>query len=154
MLDFTKYPVFIFGLNGTTSGFGLGELPDANSRDPEELFKSWVTVNWTLWNPAGGVVKGPFRFGTGGREVVCMSSFPDTAGSNGMASCLLFHQTWRAQFIGNGRDVDTFFGVVREASIVQGGRLENGKTKLPCCRLFPSRQNSDNRGLIKNWLRI
>jgi len=120
MLDFTKFPILIFGLRGTTSGFGLGELPDARSRDPEEMYKSWVTVNWTLWNSTEGIVKGPFTFGTGDKEVVCMSSFPNTASSYGMASCLLFHRTWMAQFIGNGKDVDTFFGVVRGASIVVG----------------------------------
>src|SRR5258705_10344528 len=101
----------------------LGELPDARSRDPEEMYKSWVTVNWTLWNSIGGVVKGPFTFGTGDKEIICMSSFPNTASSYGMASCLLFHRTWMAQFIGNGKDVDTFFGVVRGASIVVGSSV-------------------------------
>jgi hypothetical protein len=122
-LNFTKFPVFIFGLKDTTSGFALGELPDARSRDPEELYKSWVTVNWTLWNSTEGVVNGPFAFGTGDKEVTCMSSFPNTASSDGMASCLLFRRTWMAQFIGSGKDVDTFFGVVRGASPVEGSPI-------------------------------
>jgi hypothetical protein len=37
-LDFTKYPVLIFGLRDTTSGFGLGKLPDGAPRDPEEIY--------------------------------------------------------------------------------------------------------------------
>ena len=122
-LDYTKFPILIFGLGDTTSGFGLGELPDAGSRDPQEIYKSWVTVNWTLWNPTKGVIKGPFTFGTGEKEVVCMSSFPNTASSYGMASCLLFRRTWMAQFIGNGKDVDTFFGVVRGASTEEGSSI-------------------------------
>jgi hypothetical protein len=119
MLDFTKFPVLIFGLTDSTSGFGLGKLPDAGSRDPEEIYKSWVTVNWTLWNSTKGVVKGPFTFGTGEKEVVCMSSFQNADSSSGMASCLLFHRTWMAQFIGNGKDVETFFRVLRGASTVE-----------------------------------
>jgi hypothetical protein len=119
MLDFTKYPVLIFGLRKPTSGFDLGKLPDGTPRDLEEIYKSWVTVNCTSWNQTGGVVKGPFTFGTGEKEVVCMTSFPNTPSSDGMASCLLFHRTWMAQFIGSAKDVDTFWGVVRGAATVE-----------------------------------
>lgn len=116
-LNFIKFPALIVGLNHTTSGFELGKLPDTASRDQEEIYKSWVTMNWASWNPIGGVVQGPLTFGTGEKEVVCMTTFSGPAGSGGMASCLLFHRTWMAQFVGSKRDLDTFFGVARGATM-------------------------------------
>jgi hypothetical protein len=51
-----------------------------------------------------------------------MSSFPSAASSPGMASCLLFHRTWMAQFIGNGKVVETFFGAAAVEESLIGKR--------------------------------
>jgi hypothetical protein len=118
-LTFIKFPVLVFGLRHSTSGFTLGPDPANASRDPEELFKSWVSFNWSMWNGSDGVVKGPFSFGTGQKEIVCMTSFPNTTSGRGMASCLLFQRTWLAQFTGDKKDVESFFDVVRGASAVE-----------------------------------
>jgi len=113
-LTFIKYPVLVFGLRDATSGFTLGPAPTNASRDPEELYKSWISVNWSMWNGRDSVVKGPFMFTSGEKEIACMTSFPNT-GSDGMASCLLFQRTWLAQFTGNENDVESFFEVIRKA---------------------------------------
>src|SRR5580704_11504882 len=117
-LTFVKFPVIVFGLRRSTSGFSLGQVPTSAPHDPEELYRSWVSVNWSLWNGGGGVVKGPFPIGASGKEIVCMTSFPNAASGDGMASCLLFERTWLAQFMGSEKDAESFFKVVRGASAV------------------------------------
>jgi hypothetical protein len=126
-VNFIKFPVLVFGLRDSTSAFSLGQVPANASHDPEELYKSWVSVNWTLWNGSNGVVKGPSPFGTGEKEIVCMTSFPNAAIGRGMASCLLFQRTWMAQFTGNQKDVETFFEVVRGASTSTAEKHSTGK---------------------------
>lgn len=117
-LAFIKYPVLVFGLRDATSGFTLWPGLNNASQDPEDLYKSWISVNWSMWNGSDTVVKGPFTFGSRGKEIDCMTSFSNT-GSDGMASCLLFQRTWLAQFTGNKKDVESFFEVVRGLSTVE-----------------------------------
>jgi len=118
-LTFVKCPVTIFGMHDAPTGFTIGQISAKTSHDPEELYKSWVSMNWSVWNGSNGVVKGPFPLGAGPKEIDCMTTFPNTAKSYGMASCLLFQRTWRAEFTGNKKDFETFSEVIRGASPVQ-----------------------------------
>lgn len=118
-LTFVKFPVTVFDLRRPMSGFSLGRVPTNAPHDPEELYRSWVSVNWAMWNSGDGVVKGPFPIGASGKEIVCTTSFPNAASGDGMASCLLFERTWLAQFTGSEKDVESFFKVVRRASAVE-----------------------------------
>jgi hypothetical protein len=85
---------------------------------PDERLKYWQGVYSRIHSEREDIVTGPMRLNASSQVVICMETVNSTLPKKASASCLFPETGWAADFAGNLKDVDTFFGVVRNVNTV------------------------------------
>ena len=91
----------------------VGQSALLPSQKTEEFYKSFETLYWNLAG-ANAVVSGPVRTGTGSKETFCMESTYSGARNQVAARCLILEGKWDADFMGDKKDLGTFFEIIQK----------------------------------------
>jgi hypothetical protein len=116
-LDITQLPITIFTIHSTKSIFGgidvyrSGPIRDQTLHETQESFEKGVQTYFPVSPHA--VISGPIQMGTPPNDIFCMKI--TDAGQDFPVSlhCILQEAVWSAHFVGNERDVETFYAVLR-----------------------------------------
>ena len=90
----------------------VGQSALLPSQKTEEFYKQFETLYWNLAG-ANAVVSGPVRTGTGSKETFCMESTYSGARNQVAALCLILEGKWDADFMGDKKDLGTFFEIIQ-----------------------------------------
>jgi hypothetical protein len=119
-LDLEKPPLTIFSVGKLYPVWAFlqpplpGVRPATVSR--EESIERFVDGFTTYRVSEQDFESGPFTWGKGDSEVVCMQALKFEA-IQAVASCWLLRGEWRAEFVGDARETEKFFGVVRDTRL-------------------------------------
>jgi len=113
-VDLNRLPVWLVSAEKVYGQISLGPWDYPSKESPEQVSKDWTVVFWTLHSATDDVVTGPMeiKLNSGG-PARCMESAYRTAPNAVTVSCLLFQRKWKAEFIGDKRDIGVFFYLIR-----------------------------------------
>lgn len=109
----TKLPKTVFGGDRFYGWITVGRSVLSPCKKEAECNESWKAEYWNI-SGDNAVVSGPLRMGPGGRQAFCMESFYPAAPTQVSLSCLILHGTWRADFRGDKKDLETFVQIIQK----------------------------------------
>ena len=109
----TKLPLVVRLKSGDAgmSWISLGQSTPRRGDNLEAQYKALESWFWNLHSDLGQVVSGPVRMGSGPQEVFCMESAAP-ATTRYSASCAILGGRWRADFMGEKKDMEEFFKII------------------------------------------
>jgi hypothetical protein len=110
----TKLPLVVTlkPVASVLSWISVGQSSPTRGETVEVQHKTFESLFWNLHSDLGEVVSGPIRIGSGPQEAFCMeSATPGTTRSS--ASCTIQGGKWRAEFIGDKKDIEEFYTIIR-----------------------------------------
>jgi hypothetical protein len=97
---------------GDLSMISVGRSLSPHGEDVEVQYKTFESLFWNLHSDLGEAISGPIRIGSGPQEAFCMEgATPGTTRSS--ASCAIEGGKWTAEFIGDKKDMQEFYAIVR-----------------------------------------
>jgi hypothetical protein len=112
-ISMTKLPLTVlFGVpfDGMIS---IDQSPSPANQKSEENYQLFESLYWNLAG-ANAIISGPIRTGTGTHEIFCMESTYPGASNRAEARCLILRGKWDADFIGDKKDLGTFFKIIQK----------------------------------------
>jgi hypothetical protein len=110
----TKLPLLVTlkpGANALNS-ISVGQSSPTHGEAVELQHKTFESLFWNLHSGAGEAVSGPIRMGSGSQEAFCMEGVtPGTTKAS--VSCTILGGTWSAYFMGDKKDMQEFFTIIR-----------------------------------------
>jgi hypothetical protein len=110
----TKPPLVVWPESRATvtSMISVGRWPPAGGEINELHYKTFENLFWNLHSGFGEAISGPVRMGSGQLEAFCMEGVtPGT--SRASVSCTILGGKWTADFMGDKRDVEEFYTIIR-----------------------------------------
>jgi hypothetical protein len=112
----TKLPLIIPLIPRATSipeWISVGQAFPVRGETIEDRYKTFKSIFSNLHSDLGDAVSGPVRIGSGPQEAFCMEgATPKTTRSS--VSCMVLGGKWTADFMGDRKDMDEFFTIIRK----------------------------------------
>jgi hypothetical protein len=116
-LDITQLPTTIFTILSSRWIFGGmhlykgGPIRNQTLQQAEESFEKGVQTYFPV--SAHAVISGPIQMGTPPNDIFCMQITAADQDLPVSLHCMLQEGVWGAQFVGNERDVEIFYALLR-----------------------------------------
>jgi hypothetical protein len=111
----TKLPLVVWlqprGTVPSTISVGQWLLP-TRGENVEHRYQTFESLFWNLHSEFGEAISGPIRMGSGPLEAFCMEGVtPGTTRAS--VSCAILGGKWTADFMGDKKDVEEFYTIIR-----------------------------------------
>jgi hypothetical protein len=110
----TKLPLVVWPKSGATvpSTISVGQWLPTRGENIELHYKTFESLFWNLHSEFGEAISGPVRMGSGSLEAFCMEGV--TPGTTRVSvSCAILGGKWTADFMGDKKDKEEFYTVIR-----------------------------------------
>ena len=115
-LTLTKLPstlFFLFGFDWLRRWISISKFAPLRTQTLQEAEESFEKAFYTYPPaPPDAVLSGPIRMGTPPNDVFCMKATFARGAGPVILQCMLQQGTWNAHFVGEEKDVGTFYAVV------------------------------------------
>ncbi|SRR5712691_12031836 len=116
-LTMTKLPSTLFTFipfDWVARSISISKGVPLRNQTIQEAQESFEKAFWTYPPaPADAVISGPIRMGMPANDVSCMKATSAHQRWPVLVGCMLQQGTWHAHFVGEEKDVETFYVVVR-----------------------------------------
>ncbi len=113
----TKLPLVLSLKPGASvlSWISVGQWLPTQGENIELDYKTFESLFWNLHSEFGEAISGPVRMGSGPLEAFCMEGA--TPGTNrASVSCAILGGKWTADFMGDKKDLNEFYTIIRRVN--------------------------------------